>query len=102
MLDQTWIPNNQPENERRYAVWTCEEGESSRFCGLSRKEPCGKQQIIATRKLTTNPQIDTQTKPFLGQCKNCGRKRRLNKYNVDRVFEAKEDAQGFLSMQEGA
>jgi hypothetical protein len=77
--------NTQPKpTDRIFAEWTCEEGDNHRFRPLASHAPCGHRQYIATRKLSSLKQTDSDSteRPFLGQCKECGRKKRLNEGNV--------------------
>jgi len=79
-------------SEPMYVVWVCEAGDSRlRPRGKPLTDACGNPNIM--RSTLTN---GNRKKRWMGVCKQCGRKRSLNR-GIIRDFDTREGAEKYVS-----
>ena len=84
--------------EKRWYVWQCaSEPDTERYvAGRDVKAPCGHWQQTATRKYNLSERQKEKGSGWQGKCRNCGRRRQLNRGNTlpeHGFFEGRESAQ---------
>lgn len=86
-------------SDRKFAVWACisDNGHMRPF-GRKMTEGCGNRQVIGTKK-RDGSRLDC----FMGKCKNCGKRRRLNPGKLIPTrsgkiwFDTREEAEAHLA-----